>query len=70
MGRDIGRFSGTPPESDDEPGVLCGNAGSPGTVRGPEKVIRTLYESDKLAGKGRRRCRQGRVVSSTRRWNA
>lgn len=48
MGRAIGRFLGTPSEAEDAPGVLRGNAGSPGTVRGPAKVIRTLSEADKL----------------------
>lgn len=48
MGRAIGRFFGKASESEDEPGILRGNAGSSGTVRGPAKVIRTLSESGKL----------------------
>ena len=31
-----------------DPGVLRGNAGSPGTVRGPAKVVRSLAEAGKL----------------------
>jgi pyruvate,water dikinase len=48
MGRAIGRFFGKASESQDEPDVLRGNAGSPGTVRGPAKVIHSLSEADKL----------------------
>jgi phosphohistidine swiveling domain-containing protein len=48
MGRAIGRFFGKAPEPQVEPDVLRGNAGSPGTVRGPAKVIHSLSEADKL----------------------
>lgn len=48
MGRAIGRFFGKAPEPQVEPNVLRGNAGSPGTVRGPAKVIRSLSEAAKL----------------------
>jgi pyruvate,water dikinase len=34
--------------NDREPDVLIGNAGSPGTVRGPAKIIRSLDEAGKL----------------------
>lgn len=48
MGRAIGRFFGKAPEPQVEPDVLRGNAGSPGTVRGPAKVIHSLSEAGKL----------------------
>jgi pyruvate,water dikinase len=48
MGRAIGRFFGGAPRPQVEPDVLCGNAGSPGTARGPAKVIRSLSEAEKL----------------------
>jgi phosphohistidine swiveling domain-containing protein len=48
IGRAIGRFFGKAPEPQGEPNVLRGNAGSPGTVRGRAKVIRSLSEADKL----------------------
>ncbi len=48
MGRAIGRFFGKAPEPQAESDVLRGNAGSPGTVRGPARVLHTLSEADKL----------------------
>jgi phosphohistidine swiveling domain-containing protein len=48
MGRAIGKFFGGAPRPQIEPNVLRGNAGSPGTVRGPAKVIHSLSEADKL----------------------
>ncbi len=48
MGRAIGKFFGKAPRPQVEPNVLRGNAGSPGTVRGPAKVIHSLSEADKL----------------------
>jgi phosphohistidine swiveling domain-containing protein len=48
MGRAIGKFFGGTPRPQVEPNVLRGNAGSPGTVRGRAKVIRSLSEADKL----------------------
>ena len=46
--RALGKFFGAPPATQSEPGVLRGNAGSPGTVRGPAKVVRSLAEAAKL----------------------
>jgi hypothetical protein len=46
--RALGKFLGAPPEPPTEPGVLRGNAGSPGTARGPAKVVRSLAEAAKL----------------------
>jgi rifampicin phosphotransferase len=48
IGRAIGKFFGGPPQESPEPGVLKGNAGSRGMVRGPAKVIRSLAEAGKL----------------------
>lgn len=48
MGRAIAKFFGEAPRAQVEPNVLRGNAGSPGTVRGPAKVIHSLSEADKL----------------------
>ncbi len=48
IGRAIGRFFGGPPQQSPEPGVLKGNAGSRGIVRGTAKVIRSLAEAGKL----------------------
>jgi pyruvate,water dikinase len=47
----IGKFLGAPPAapaSTDEPGVLRGTAGSPGTARGPARVVRSLAEAGRL----------------------
>ncbi len=46
--RALGKFFGAPPQPETEPGVLRGNAGSPGTARGPAKVVRSLAEAAKL----------------------
>jgi pyruvate,water dikinase len=48
LDRAMGKFFGAPPQPATEPGVVCGNAGSPGIVRGPARVIRTLAEADRL----------------------
>jgi len=48
MGRFFGKFFGGPPPAAEAPDVLKGNAGSPGTVRGPAKVIRSLADAGKL----------------------
>jgi pyruvate,water dikinase len=46
--RAIGKFFGGPPQPAPEPGTLKGNAGSPGIVRGPARVVRSLVEAGKL----------------------
>ncbi len=46
--RMIGKFFGGPPQPSDEPGVLWGNPGSPGVVRGRARVLRSLTETDEL----------------------
>lgn len=43
------RFFGGPPPPQDTPGLIRGNPGSAGTVRGPAKIVRTLSEAGKLA---------------------
>lgn len=43
------RFFGAPPPPSNEPNAINGAAGSPGKVRGPAKVIRTLSEAGKLS---------------------
>ena len=48
MGRFFGKFFGGPPPAAESPDVLKGNAGSPGRVRGPAKVIRSLADAEKL----------------------
>lgn len=48
MGRAIGKYFGGAPKPQGNPNVLRGNAGSPGTARGPAKVIRSLAEASKL----------------------
>ena len=48
MNRFFGKFFGGPPQALEEPDVLKGNAGSPGKVRGPAKVVRSLSEAGKL----------------------
>lgn len=48
MGRFFGKFFGGPPPAAEAPDVLKGNAGSPGVVRGPAKVIRSLTDAAKL----------------------
>ena len=42
------KFGGGPPPTSDEPDVLRGNPGSPGTVRGPARVVRSITEAEKL----------------------
>jgi phosphohistidine swiveling domain-containing protein len=44
----IGKFFGAPPQPSEEPGVIRGNAGSPGRARGTARVIRSLAEADRL----------------------
>lgn len=48
VGRAIGRFFGGPPQPMTEPGVLKGNAGSRGVVRGTARVVRSLADAGKL----------------------
>jgi pyruvate,water dikinase len=48
------KFFGGPPQPPDEPGVLRGNPGSPGVVRGRARVLRALPEAAEL--------RQGEVL--------
>ncbi|RPI00573.1 MAG: hypothetical protein EHM71_17230, partial [Zetaproteobacteria bacterium] len=48
MGRFFAKFWGGPAPTPDRPDLLKGNAGSPGTVRGPAKVVRSLHEAGKL----------------------
>lgn len=48
MSRFFGKFFGGPPRASEDPGVLNGYAGSPGKVRGPARVIRSLAEAGKL----------------------
>jgi pyruvate,water dikinase len=44
----IGKFFGAPPQVTNEPGVIRGNAGSPGTARGRARVLRALAEAGRL----------------------
>ena len=46
--RALGKFFGTPPQPPSEPDVLQGSPGSPGTVRGPAKVFRSLSEAAEI----------------------
>jgi pyruvate,water dikinase len=48
VNRAITRFFGGPPQPAAQPGLLRGNAGSPGKVRGVAKVVRSLAEAGKL----------------------
>jgi phosphohistidine swiveling domain-containing protein len=48
VNRAITRFFGGPPQPAAEPGLLRGNAGSPGKVRGVAKIVRSLAEAGKL----------------------
>jgi pyruvate,water dikinase len=48
VNRAITRFFGGPPQPAAEPGLLRGNAGSPGKVRGVAKIVRSLSEAGKL----------------------
>src|SRR5215212_7848891 len=44
--RALGKFFGTPPQPPSEPDVLQGSPGSPGVVRGPARVLRSLPEGN------------------------
>lgn len=44
----LGKFFGTPPQPSTDPDVLNGAAGSPGVVRGPARIVRSLAEADTL----------------------
>jgi phosphohistidine swiveling domain-containing protein len=48
LGRAVGKFLGAPPAVSSNPRELRGNGGSPGSVRGPAKVLRSLSDSSKL----------------------
>ena len=48
MGRFFAKFWGGPAATPDRPDFLNGNAGSPGKVRGPARVVRSLHEAGKL----------------------
>ncbi len=48
LGRAVGKFLGAPPAVTSDPREVHGNAGSPGSVRGPAKVLRSLADSSKL----------------------
>jgi phosphohistidine swiveling domain-containing protein len=54
MSRSMTKFWGAPPQPPSEPDVLQGSSGSPGTVRGPAKVLRSLSEAAEI--------RQGEVL--------
>jgi pyruvate,water dikinase len=54
VNRAMGKFFGGPPQPSGEPGVLRGNPGSPGVVRGRARVLRSLSEAAGL--------RQGEVL--------
>ena len=44
----LGKFFGTPPKPSADPNVLHGSAGSPGTVRGTARIIRSLADASQL----------------------
>jgi phosphohistidine swiveling domain-containing protein len=46
INRAMGKFFGGPPQPPDEAGVLRGNPGSPGVVRGRARVLRSLSEGN------------------------
>ncbi len=48
MIRTMGKFWGAPPQGPTAEGVLRGNAGSPGIMRGPARIIKSIAESGKL----------------------
>jgi pyruvate,water dikinase len=48
LSRAVEKFVGVPPPLREEPDILHGHAGSPGTVRGPARVLRSLAEADRL----------------------
>jgi pyruvate,water dikinase len=43
------RFFGSPVEQSSDPSIITGTAASPGTVRGPAKVVRDLTEASKVS---------------------
>jgi pyruvate,water dikinase len=43
------RFFGSPVEPSADPRIITGTAASPGTVRGPAKVVRDLAEASKVS---------------------
>jgi len=43
------RFFGSPVEQSADPSIITGTAASPGTVRGPAKVVRDLTEASKVS---------------------
>ena len=49
--RAVGKFFGAPVEQSSEPGVLKGNPGSSGKVRGTARIIRSLADASRL-GRG------------------
>jgi pyruvate,water dikinase len=44
----LGKFFGAPPRASEEAGTVLGNCGSPGTARGPARVLRSLVDAAKL----------------------
>jgi pyruvate,water dikinase len=46
VNRALGKFFGGPPQPPAEPGILRGNPGSPGVVRGRARVLRSLPEDN------------------------
>jgi phosphohistidine swiveling domain-containing protein len=48
LGRAAGKFLGAPPPPSSDPRVVRGNAGSPGKVRGPARILRSLADASKL----------------------
>lgn len=44
----LGKFFGAPVAAAEEPGTMRGHSGSPGTARGPARVVRSLAEAGKL----------------------
>lgn len=46
--RALEKLFGAPPRAPEAPGVLNGNAGSPGVVRGTARIIRSLADADRL----------------------
>lgn len=48
LSRALGKFFGDAAPSPTEPNILRGTAGSPGIVRGPARVLRSLADADKL----------------------
>jgi phosphohistidine swiveling domain-containing protein len=44
----VAKFFGEPARAPAEPGTLQGNAGSPGTARGPARVVRSLADAARL----------------------